>query len=299
MYNILKKPDNILTHERNNGINFIGAPLFWELGYKGQETVVAIIDTGCDITHEELKDNIIGVFNFTSDDNCDANIVNDYTGHGTHVAGIIGARNKKRLIGIAPKTKLLILKAIGSKNISTSENLINAIEYAISWKGPNGEKVDIINMSLGTKENNEKLREVIDEAIDNNIFITVASGNSGDGQESTDEILYPGYYKEVIQIGSVGISLKPTFFSNTNQNIDFLSLGENVYSTYPEDQYKSFSGTSMATPQITGVISLILSYFKNENLIISQESIYQYLIKHSIKLDNSGIRTQGNGVVKL
>ncbi|MEN1938933.1 S8 family peptidase [Paenibacillus sp. 102] len=283
----------------NAGIDFINAKNFWKNGHYGQDTVIAVIDTGCDINHEELKDNIIDTFNFTDDDNGEVNVATDYTGHGTHVSGIIAATNKKHSIGIAPKAKLLVIKAIGHTNISTHEHLIKSIRFATAWRGKNGEKVDAMNLSLGTKEDAPELRKAIDEALQENIFVVVAAGNYGDGSELTNEILYPGYYEEVIQVGSVGKKLIPTHMSNTNKNIDFLSLGESVYSTYLQNNYIKLTGTSMATPQITGAISLILSYFKAKKLPISQNIIYQYLVSHSFLLKGYTNKTQGNGVLKL
>ncbi|WP_349346902.1 S8 family peptidase [Priestia megaterium] len=283
----------------NDGVDFLNAKSYWERGFFGQDTVIAVIDTGCDIEHEELKDNILETFNFTNDDNGEINVTTDYTGHGTHVAGIIAATNKQHTIGIAPKAKLLVVKAIGHTSISTHENLIRAIRFVTTWRGKNGEKVDVINLSLGMKEDVPELREAIDEALEENIFVVVAAGNYGDGSELTDEILYPGYYEEVIQVGSVGKSLIPSHISNTNQNIDFLSLGESIYSTYLQNTYIKLTGTSMATPHITGAISLILSYFKTKKLPISQNIIYQYLVSHSLFLEEYTKRAQGNGVLKL
>ena len=283
----------------NDGIDFINAKNLWKQGFYGQDTVIAVIDSGCDINHEELKDNIIDTFNFTADDNGEINVATDYTGHGTHVAGIIAATNKKHTIGIAPQAKLLIIKAVGHTSISTHENLIRAIRFATAWRGKNGEKVDAMNLSLGTKEDAPELRKAIDEALDENIFVVVAAGNYGDGSELTDEILYPGFYEEVIQVGSIGKNLTPSRISNTNQNIDFLSLGESIYSTYLQNTYLKLTGTSMATPHITGAISLILSYFKAKKLPISQNIIYQYLVSHSFLLEGYTKKTQGNGVLKL
>lgn len=283
----------------NDGIDFVNARKFWNKGYEGENTIVAVIDSGCDITHEELKDNIVGTFNFTDDDNGDINIATDYAGHGTHVSGIIAAANKKRAIGIAPKAKLLIVKALGHTSISKHENLIKSIRFATDWRGINGEKVDVMNLSLGTLKNSLELRQAIDEAIDSGIFVVVAAGNYGDGSEQTDEILFPGYYEEVIQVASVSKSLKPTPMSNTNDNIDFLSLGEFIYSTFLQNTYIKATGTSVATPQVSGAIALILSYFKANHLPITQNIIYQYLVSHSFKLDGYSNKTQGNGVLKL
>ena len=96
-----------------DGVKMIKAPEFWEKGRYGEGIVIAIIDTGCDINHPDLHDRIVGVKNFTDDDNGQSDIVIDYVGHGTHVAGIIAAnKNGTGIVGVAPKAKLLIIKAL-------------------------------------------------------------------------------------------------------------------------------------------------------------------------------------------
>ena len=95
------------------GINMIDAPNMWKASYRGQGIKVAIIDTGCDVNHVSLKDNIAGVRNFTPEDNKDPNVVIDRVGHGTHVAGIVAANGKvDSVIGAAPEAELYILKAL-------------------------------------------------------------------------------------------------------------------------------------------------------------------------------------------
>jgi len=96
----------------NYGVDTINASSLWKDSYWGQNVVTAVIDTGCDIQHTSLKENIIGSYNFTTDDNGEINSVTDYAGHGTHVAGIISSTNQEQKISIAPKGKLLILKVL-------------------------------------------------------------------------------------------------------------------------------------------------------------------------------------------
>lgn len=290
--------NNIIA--KNYGVSLINAPDFWKQGYKGQGTVVAVIDTGCQTDHEELKDNIIDSFNFTEDDNGDPKNVTDYAGHGTHVSGIIAAGNKNQIIGVAPQSKLLIVKAIGHHTSNAAyKALIKSIRFAINWRGKNREKVDVINLSLGGTKDDPELRNIINEALSKNIFIVAAAGNYGDGSELTDEILYPGYYEEVIQVGAVDQNLDPTPFSNSNRYIDFLGPGDAIYSTFLQNTYTKLSGTSMAAPHISGAISLLLSYFKENDFPRHRKIIHQYLKSNAIMLDGYSKNIQGNGVAQL
>src|SRR5437764_4234400 len=209
----------------NYGIKLINAESFWEKSIKGNGVVVAVIDSGCYTEHENLKDNIIGKFNFSNDDNSNTNNVTDYLGHGTHTAGIIAAQNKKNVIGVAPNAKLVILKVIGKDGGGNYENLIKALNFASDWRGKNNEKIDVINLSLGERNKDSSLRKAISKTISNDINVVAAAGNSGDGSDLTNEIIYPGYYKDVIQVAAVDQNLVPASFSNTNVNIDFVAPG--------------------------------------------------------------------------
>ncbi len=203
------------------GVSRIGAANFWNRGVTGKGQVIAIIDSGCDIYHEDLRENIIGVKNFTKDDNSILDDVTDYIGHGTHVAGIISAvGNGYGIKGVAPDSKLLIIKVIDKKGVGSYKNLIKALDYAIGWKGDNGETVSVINLSLGGAKQSMKLYAKIKEAINKQIILVGAAGNRGDGNLMTDELIYPNSYKEVIQIGSVNMEgIHPYFLILTELSI--------------------------------------------------------------------------------
>lgn len=280
------------------GIKYIKADTFWDKGRKGEGRVIAIIDTGCDITHPDLSDRILDKKNFTSDNNNDINNVTDYQGHGTHVAGIIAANeNKSGIIGVAPRAQLIILKALNASG-GTYDALIKAIYYAIS------KKVDIISMSLSGKTNVPELETAIKMAISNNISVVCAAGNSGDGSANTIEIDYPAAYNSSISVGSVNINNITSRFSNSNYQIDLLAPGEGInntgiYSTAPGGKYVLLRGTSMACPHVAGALALIKNWavdsFKRE---LSEEEIYAQLIKmtQSLGLPKS---LEGNGILNL
>lgn len=282
-------------------LDLIRAREVWKSAKQGKGKTVAIIDTGVDKEHPNLQKNIIGGYNFTSDNNGDILNFTDYVGHGTHVAGIIGAckcDNHKGIIGVAPKTNMLILKVIDRYGSGSHKQLIDAMNYAMDWKGPKGEKVDVINMSLGGTKPCEELHKVIKQARQRGIVLVSAAGNGGDGNKNTFEVSFPGYYKEVIQVGSVKNTLAPSLFSNTNVNIDFVAPGENVISTHLNKKFVELTGTSMASPHVAGAAALILNLIDQPNRADAPYFVYQYFLKHARKLDYS-INQVGNGLIQL
>ncbi|PDY77407.1 S8 family peptidase [Bacillus cereus] len=283
------------------GVVSIRAPEVWDVSRKGEGIVIAVIDSGVDVDHPDLKDNIIGGFNFTNDDNGNEDAYFDYKGHGTHVAGIIAAsENSQGIIGIAPKAKLLILKVLNKNGIGKVTALIDAIEYAINWRGKNNEKVQVINLSLGSAKESIELRNVIKKANKKGIVLVGSSGNHGDSNSETNEMLFPNFYKEVIQVGAVDLENKISKFSNSNPNLDFVAPGENVISTYIGQSYSSMSGTSMAAPHATGSVALILNMLTNTNLNfnLTPAVVYSHLLIHAISLGFSP-NDEGNGFIQL
>lgn len=274
------------------GLDMIKAKSIWEESQKGAGVKIAVIDSGCDINHESLKNNIIGVRNFTDEDKKNPNIVIDRVGHGTHVTGIICA-NGNNMTGVAPNAKIYVLKAINRTGTGKLSWVINAIKYAIE------KRVDIISMSLGLSENSPKLENIIKEAINNNIVIVCAAGNEGDGNDESFEYSYPAAYTDVISVGAVDKKGVPAKFSNSNTAIDLVAPGVDIISTYPNNQFAALSGTSMATPYVSGSLALLKNWSKNEfKRDLTQEELYAQLIKHTKILEYSRM-VQGNGLVYL
>lgn len=290
---------HVIDKESNYGVSLLNAPLFWDQSIKGKGINIAVIDSGCYIEHEQLKKNIIDKFNFTNDDFGDTSNVTDYLGHGTHISGIIAAHNDKTVISVAPRANLLILKVIDKNGDGSYENLIKAINYASEWKGPKNEKIDVINLSLGGPNKDPFLRKSVLKAMANNIIVVAAAGNYGDNSDLTNEILYPGYYKNVIQVAAVDKNRIPTPFSNTNKHNDFLAPGQLIYSTFNDGGYVKLSGTSMAAAHVSGAIALLRQYFRVNDIPASQERIYEYLASHSASLEGYSTKIQGNGLIQL
>ncbi|WP_050616367.1 S8 family peptidase [Bacillus testis] len=275
------------------GLELIQTPYFWEKS-KGKGMVVAILDTGCDLEHPDLKDRIIGGRNFTDDDSGRADLFKDYNGHGTHVAGTVAAtENGTGVVGVAPEASLLIVKVLDKNGSGTYDSVIQGIQYAVE------QRADIISMSLGGPEDMPELHQAIKEAVDQGILVVCAAGNGGDGDPETEELDYPGCYNEVISVGAVDFDRRSSRFSNSNNELDLVAPGEKIRSTYLNGKYATLSGTSMATPHVSGALALLKQY-ANESFgrQLTEAELYAQLIKRTIPLGYSP-RLIGNGLLYL
>lgn len=282
------------VNEIPTGVDIIQAPKIWEKT-KGKGITVAVLDTGCDTDHPDLKDRIIGGRNFTKDDGGNPKIFEDYNGHGTHVAGTIAASlNNNGVAGVAPEANLLILKVLGKDGSGQYDWIINAIRYAIE------QKVDIISMSLGGPSDIKELHDAIKEAVlTHHILVVCAAGNEGDGEYTTDEFAYPGSYNEVISVGAVDLERHSSHFTNSNNQVDIVAPGEKILSTYLNGSYATLSGTSMATPHVSGSLALIKNLSKSAfERELTEPELYAQLIKRTVPLGNSP-KLEGNGFIYL
>lgn len=280
------------------GVNQLQAPEIWKMGEQGEGVVVAILDTGIDLNHPCLKDQIIGGKNFTSEGSADD--FSDHNGHGTHVAGTIAAKeDDKGVVGVAPKAKLLIIKVLNSEGSGGYQGIIDGIRYATNWKGSNGERVRVMNMSLGGSENDPEMYKAILEAVAKGILICVASGNEGDNNESTYEYGYPALYNECITVAACDENRKLAPFSDNSLQVDVIASGVKVLSTYPSSQFAKLSGTSMATPHITGVCALLVKIGEKKfKRILTESELYALLAKSCVSIGYQA-SSEGHGLPQL
>jgi major intracellular serine protease len=286
------------TNEIPWGVQMMKAPEIWEKGEKGEGTVVAILDTGIDLNHPDLKEQIIGGRNFTNEGSRDD--YHDGNGHGTHVAGTIaGVENDSGVVGVAPKTKLLICKVLNSQGSGDYYSITRAIRWAADWKGPNGERVRVMNMSLGGPSSDPEQYKAILYAVSKGILVVVASGNEGDGDEETFEYGYPSLYPECITVAACDKDKKLAPFSNNHKQVDVIAAGVDVLSTYPSNQYAILSGTSMATPHVAGAIALIINlgerYFGRR---LTESEVYAELARCCCSIGYKP-SSEGHGLIDL
>lgn len=234
---------------------------------KGEGVRVAVIDTGCDINHDDLKNNLLEGKNFVEPgkDPIDRN------GHGTHVSGTIAAQdNSLGMVGIAPKAKIIPVKALADNGSGSLQNIISAIEWAADIRA------DFITMSLGCPQPAKELEAVIKYATSKGSIIFCAAGNSGENAD----IMYPAKYDNTISIGAIDENLERTKFTCSGDTLDFLAPGHNILSCVPNNGYAIMSGTSMSNPFAVGCAALFLSYMKQSGKNISSLRTSQDYIDH-------------------
>jgi len=228
------------------GVDRINADLVWGFN-TGSEIKVAILDTGIDLEHPDLMDNIKGNVNMIKP----LKTGNDNNGHGTHVAGIVAAvDNEIGVIGAGPEVSLYAVKVLDNQGRGWLSDLIDGLDWCID----NG--MQVVNMCFGSSVDNQSFHDAIIEAYDAEITLVASAGNRG---ENGGEIEYPAKYPETIAVSAVDENDNFAFFSSYGPEIDLAAPGVNVKSTYKNGSYRIMSGTSMSAPHVTGTAALILN----------------------------------------
>lgn len=224
----------------------VGDRSMWALG-RGSGVIVAVIDTGADLTHPDLVANLLpNGYNF-GDGNA---IPQDRLGHGTRVSGIIAASQNNNLgvSGLAPEAKILPIKINpGAEGTFTSDHLATAIDYAVS----NGAKV--INLSLTVDNETQTVRDALQAALDAGVVVVAAAGNDGGA------VAFPANMTGVIGVAATDQSNQLASFSNTGPEISVAAPGTNVYSTVLGGTYGGGSGTSYSAPIVSAVLADVIS----------------------------------------
>jgi minor extracellular protease Epr len=280
---LLEKNEEILSVEPDQriqingqiedwGIEAVKANLSWQSSYTGKGIKIAVLDTGIS-THEDLE--IAGGVSMTSY----TNVYKDDNGHGTHVAGIIGAKNNGYgSVGVAPDANLYAVKVLDKSGAGYLSDILAGIDWAIT------NKMDIINLSLGVTGDSRALRKAIENAEKNGILVVASAGNSGREDGSGDSIEYPARYDSVIGVGAIDQEHLRASFSATGSTMDVTAPGVKILSTYLNNQYAIMSGTSMSTPYVAGILAL----WKQQNPTYTHHQLREKLTASSIDLGITG-----------
>jgi thermitase len=231
----------------------IQANLAWDITHGSSSVVVAVLDTGIASNHPDLAGKVIAGYDFVNHDDDPSD---DY-GHGTHVAGIIGAttHNGTGVAGVGFDTRLLSVKVLNQNNSGYYSDIANGITYATDW----GAK--IINLSLGGTAPSQTLHDAVIYARNHRALIVAAAGNN-----ASSTPFYPAAYPESLGVGATTSTDERWSLSNYGDNVKVVAPGSSVYSTYWNASsltYSYKSGTSMATPHVSGVTALMLAVNSN------------------------------------
>ena len=267
----------------------------WSKTTGSKNIVVAVVDTGIDYTHPDLKDNLWvnsreipgnGIDddnNGIIDDIYGANFLDDTgdpyddNGHGTHVAGIIGAKgnNSIGITGVNLTTSIISLKFLDAGGRGSLYNAIKAYEYLVSLK-ERGVNIKVVNNSWGGGSFTQSLFDAMKRLADKGVVLTCAAGNESSDNDSYGS--YPANFDidNLISVASTDENENLSYFSNIGPNsIDIAAPGSHILSTYPNNSYASMSGTSMATPYVTGAMALLFGYDKTLSAREAINRLYQ------------------------
>lgn len=225
-------------------LDYINAFSGWDLSTGVSSTVIAILDTGVDLTHVELVDKLLKGIDLVNH----SETPQDDNGHGTRIAGIAAAESNNAIgiSGVNWHAKILpvkVLDSIGNGSFST-------LAQGIIWAVDHGS--NIINLSLGGTKSSELLKDAINYAVQNNVMVVASSGNNG---QST--ILYPACYDSVLAVGAITGQKTYASFSNYGTGLDVVAPGENIYSINNGGGYTVGSGTSYSAPMVSGLAAIL------------------------------------------
>lgn len=277
----------------------------WDKGLTGKGVKIAIIDSGIKEDHPDLEGNIAGgisciKYEKTSNEEFPYKCIDDSTkpwnedivGHGTEVAGIIGAKhNGKGIKGIAPNSEIYAVRVKDQIDLSPPEATAAAIYWAIE------NKMDIVNISMGSEIKNEAREEAVKKAHEAGLLLVISAGNEGLPDESLDNVSYPGRDPEPITVGgfyNIAISQNvaqgdyrcaveiPDFFDvdglcfSSGPAVD-IAAPVRIYTTNINGDYKQSVGTSFSTPMVAGVAALLMEQFPD----YSRDQIRELLLQNA------------------
>lgn len=271
------KSSDTFTSRQSKVFNHLTITADVQSGYTGKGVKIAILDSGVDTSHEAL--NIKEEISLVDRDDTPYS-----TGHGTHVAGIIGALpNEKGIRGVAPGAELYSVKVLNKRDVGKNSLLLSAIDWCLV------NKMDIIHTSISSPTESKIVNEAVKAAYDQGILLIASAGNQG--MYLKESISFPGAYDSVIAVGSIDENGKRSMFSGVGESLELMAPGEGIISTEPDNEYGERDGTSMAAPFITGISALLLE--KNPDL--TNKDVRKILNESAVSAEEPFL--YGNGIV--
>jgi subtilisin family serine protease len=259
-------------------------PELYLAGHTGAGVVGCVLDTGITQNHPDLQGVLLDARDFTGEG------VQDRVGHGTHCLGVIAAQvNDIGVRGVAPKTKM-----IAGKVLTNSGGSDQMIANGIRWAVDHPKRPRFISMSLGAPQPGPGIMAAIEYAAKKGVLVICAAGN--DGQPNNPQrgnVNWPAKSPLVCAVAAYGEGGIPASFTCRGPEVDICGPGVNILSTYLNGQYIKMSGTSMATPFIAGVTSLLL---EKQPEIRDVNSLIKVLRKGAVDAGDPGLE-DGFGLI--
>lgn len=216
-----------------------------EFGLTGKGVKVAVLDTACDVEHEDLKGAVIEAYNTTNEPyptNKSA-----FNGHSIAVSSLIGARrNNLGILSVAPDCEIIAIKCLMESGSGTMIDITEAINLAVD-RGAH-----IINLSLGGASSTPALQAAVKRAASRGVYVICAAGNSG----GNNTVGYPGKYEEAYAVAAINSQKRVSAFSSRGLEVDIAAPGERVLTCFKNNGYATISGTSFASPIVSGCFAL-------------------------------------------
>lgn len=261
LHRLMEAPNEVTLREQW-AISKVNALHAWaRAGHNGKkEIIVAVIDTGVDYNHESLKTNMVPGYDFAENDADPMDKTSfQNPGHGTHCAGIVGANGaiENGTVGIAPGVSMMPIRFLDERGGGDLMNGIKSIDYAIQ------NKVHVISASWGAavpESQAKPLIEAVQRASDANVIFVAAAAN--DGKNNDKVSMYPAnarFANTISVAASDSTDAKPSWSNYGRANVDVAAPGDKIVATLPNQKYGELSGTSMATPLVSGTVALLLS----------------------------------------
>jgi len=266
----------------------------WKKTTGSKEVIVAVLDTGVDYNHNDLKENMwngtvnhgydfAGDNDGNNDDNPMPDAPYDENGHyhGTHVAGTIGAvgNNNAGITGVAQEVSIMALKVFRPNGYGYTNDILEALDY-VAQQVDAGENIVAINASYGGGggSQDDATNRAIKKLGEKGVIFCAAAGN--DGKNIDNDPVYPASYNATNMITVAASTQDDTLanFSNYGQkSVDVAAPGTNILSTYPENKYAYLQGTSMATPNVAGSVALLSAYYTDASVADKKAMILDHV----------------------